>query len=74
VVYRPLLGRDLEAENGMAALAVQRRRNHTSTTAELLLSKHIPMAVVTHAMGETGWCLRVLCQGVIKGELGQPVS
>jgi hypothetical protein len=33
----PLLARDLKANNGMAAVAVQRRSTHASTTIELLL-------------------------------------
>jgi hypothetical protein len=56
--YRYFLGGDLEANNGKAAVAVQRRGKHVYTTTELLLDKHVPEATFTHAAGETGCCLR----------------
>jgi hypothetical protein len=49
----PLLGRNLEA-NETAAVAVQRRGKHASTTTEFLLSKHVPAVASTHAMGGSG--------------------
>jgi hypothetical protein len=71
----PLLARGLEANNRTAAVTVQQHSKHASTTTELLLDKHVPAAMVTHAMRETGCCLRGLHQGVIKKrELGQPVG
>jgi hypothetical protein len=60
----PLLGRDFEANNETATVAVQWRRKHASTTIELLLGKHVPAATVTHATGETGCCLRGPCRRV----------
>jgi hypothetical protein len=51
---------------------MQQRDKHASTTVELLLSKRVPVAMVTHATGEMGCCLS---QGVTKRrELGQPVQ
>jgi hypothetical protein len=55
-----LVGRDLEANNRTAAIAVQRREKHASTMMKLLFSKHVPAATVMHAMGETGCRLHVL--------------
>jgi hypothetical protein len=37
----PLLGRDLEANNGTTAVSVQLRRKHASTRIDLLLGKHV---------------------------------
>jgi hypothetical protein len=62
----PFLGRDLEANNGTAAVAVQRRDKRASTTTKLLPSKHVPVTTVTHATEETGCCLRGPRRGVKK--------
>jgi hypothetical protein len=66
--WDPLLGKNLEATNGTAAVAVQRRGKHASTT--ILFGKHVPAAT-----GETGCCLRGPRRGIIKTrEVGQPVQ
>jgi hypothetical protein len=82
VAYRPVTGRDLEANNGMAAVAAQRRCKHISVTVELLLGKRVPAAtgerVVVYAVPRDNkvkcCCLCGPRRGVIKRiELGQPV-
>jgi hypothetical protein len=71
----PLLGRDLEANNGTAAITVERRGKHASTTIELLLGKHVPAATATHATGKIGRCLRGSRRAVVKRkELDEPIS
>jgi hypothetical protein len=52
VAYRPIAGRDLDANNGTGTVSVQRRGKNASTS-ELLLGKH-----VAPATGETGCFLR----------------
>jgi hypothetical protein len=68
-----LLGRDLEGNNGTAAVAVQRPAKHVSTTTELLFGKHIPAEVFIHATGETGVVYAVRTEELKRRELGQPV-
>jgi hypothetical protein len=66
VTYRPVAGQGFEANNGMVAVALQRRGKHVSTIIELLPGKHVPAATVTHATGETGCFLHGRHLGVIK--------
>lgn len=68
VVYRPIAGQGLEANNGTAAVAVQRRGKCASTATELLLGKHVPSAGGTDATGKTECCLRRPRRGAIKRE------
>jgi hypothetical protein len=63
-----LLGRDLDANDGTAAAAVQRRGKHTSTTIELLLGKHVLVATVTHATGKRGVVYAVCAEKLQKEE------
>jgi hypothetical protein len=76
----PFLGRDLEADNRMAAIAVQRCGKHGPTTIELCddhemggyirlisgqqLSNYVHVVIVIHAVGETVCYLCSLPRGV----------
>jgi hypothetical protein len=50
----PLPGRDLKANIGKAAVAVQRHSKHISTTIELLLGKHVPQQRLHMQRGKQG--------------------
>jgi hypothetical protein len=65
-----LLGRDLNANNGTAAVAVQWRGKHVSITTDLQLGKHVSAGTVTHATAERGCCLRGPRRGIIKKRIG----
>jgi hypothetical protein len=66
----PLLGRDLEAYNGTAAVAVQKRGKHASTTTELLLVNTFPLQ-----RGNRSVVYAVRAEKLtIYIELGQPVN
>jgi hypothetical protein len=67
--YRPFLDGDPEANNGKAAVAVQRRGKHASATIGLLLGKHVPAA-----RGKRGVVYAVRARSYKKKRFGETSS
>jgi hypothetical protein len=65
VAYKPVAWKIFQANIGTAAVVVQRRGKHASSTTNLLLGKQVP-ATTLRMQRETKLCLRRPRRGVIK--------